>query len=86
MNEPIVVSKTLTPIKLATEDLSENMKCVISSFSRNSDEDFALIYWKMVNISKHKSNNNKWYLKDTICHGKIQYLQNVSNRTQFRCK
>lgn len=81
MNKPIIVTDTITPIELATEDLSKNMKCVLSGFQTYSNDELSLIYWTKVNISKQTYDKREWFLEDTICHKQILWsLHNVSHR------
>lgn len=80
MDTPITVTSTVAPIELATKDLSENIKCVVNSFQKHSDNDLTLVYWNMVNISKIEwFDNNEWYiLKDIFCQDKVWSLHHVS--------
>lgn len=69
----------VTPIKLATEDLSNNTECVVTSLQKQLNNDLSFIYWNVVNILKQKYDKSEWYLEDTICHSQIwNLLQNVS--------
>lgn len=85
MDKPIIVTGAVAPIELATEDLSENTKCVVHSFQKHSNNDLTLVYWNTVNVSKIEwYNNNEWYiLKDTFCHEKIWSSQHVSFHNVF---
>jgi len=82
MEKPIITT-IVAPIELATEDkLSNNTKCVVTSFQKQSNNDLSLIYWNVGNISKQPYDKSEWYLEDTICHSQIwNSLQNVSLRS-----
>lgn len=78
MDKPIIVTSTVAPIELATEKLSKNMNCVVSSFEKYINSELSLVYWNMVNISKQIYSEDEFYLDDTICNGDIRSLRNVS--------
>lgn len=82
LNEPIVITNTLTPIGLAqvAEDTSiTNMSCVVSGFQKSSNEELSMFYWNVINVSKQGNDKAEWYLNDTICHEKtIWSFSNVS--------
>lgn len=80
INEPITIINTVTPIELATEDFSTDMKCVISGYQEHSNNsNSVLVYWNVVNVSKHATD---LYLRDTICNEKSP--QNVSLYDSFQ--
>jgi len=75
----MITNSMVTPIKLATGDLSNNTECVVTSLQKQSSNDLSLIYWDVVNILKQKFDKSEWYLEDTICHSQLwNLLQNVS--------
>lgn len=80
MDTPVIVTSTVAPIELATEYLSENIKCVVNSFQKYSNNDLTLVYWNMVNVSEIEwFNNSEWYIiNDTFCHEKIWSSPHVS--------
>lgn len=84
MDKPIIVTNTVAPIELATEDLTKNMKCVVNSFQKHSNSDLTPIYWTGVNISKQTYDKVEWYLEDTICNTQKIIQWNVSLRNSIK--
>lgn len=78
MDEPIVITNTIAPIELATEDLTKDMKCIVNSLQKYLNYDLTPIYWNNVNISKQANDKVEWYLEDTICHTQKIIRRNVS--------
>jgi hypothetical protein len=82
MDKPIIITDTITPIKLAAEDLSKDMKCVVNGFQKNSNDDLSFIYWTKISISKQTYDKSEWYLENTICHKQLLWsLHHVSLRS-----
>ncbi|XP_025208381.1 flocculation protein FLO11-like isoform X1 [Melanaphis sacchari] len=76
----ITDSMMVTSIELATEELSNNTKCVVISLQKQSKNDLSLIYWNVVNILKQEYDKSEYYLEDTICHSQIwNLLQNITD-------
>lgn len=78
MDIPIIVTNTIAPIELATEDLTNNMKCIVNSLQKHLNNNLTPIYWNNVKISKQMHNKVEWYLEDTICHTQKFIRRNVS--------
>ncbi|KAF0763719.1 mucin-5AC-like, partial [Aphis craccivora] len=87
IEKSMITNSMVTPIKLATGDLSNNTECVVTSLQKQSSNDLSLIYWDVVNILKQKFDKSEWYLEDTICHSQLwNLLQNTTdNGTPLIC-
>lgn len=78
MDKPIVVTNMIAPIELASEDLTNNTKCIVNGLQKHLNNNLTPTYWNNVNISKQTDDKIEWYLEDTICHTQKFLRRNVS--------